>query len=324
MNSEMQRKLYEMEVTPPQAVWEKLSLNIDEINEDNLVVKKIFNVESAPPAMVWEKISFSIDEINEDNRLAQKILNAELAPPAGVWEKIDSTIIVTEETPAQKEGIVINFKRLAAAAIFIGVIATAWILLRNNNKLTGLAGTEPSQQKTSTDTNNKKDPNFIDSPVKQDLTISQVHNSATTSENKILASINGLPQSNKSRIFSGKRRNDFTAQPATAEFASLNEPLAKSFNEPIDDLSSVTSDQNYYTMVNANGRLVKIPAQLAPLAPHLQDKPISEDYYEVMFGEGNYWKETLDEWRKKIVSAPATTGDAFTSLVELLKNVQSR
>ena len=77
-------------------------------------------------------------------------------------------------------------------------------------------------------------------------------------------------------------------------------------------------------MVNANGRLVKIPAQLASLAPHLQDKPISEDYYEVLFGEGTYWKETLNEWRKKVVSAPVSAGDAFTSFVELLKNVQNR
>ena len=86
----------------------------------------------------------------------------------------------------------------------------------------------------------------------------------------------------------------------------------------------VTSDQNYLTMINANGRLVKIPAQFANLAPHLQNKPISEDYYEVMFGEGEYWKETLNEWRKKIASSTVSSGDAFTSLVELLKTVQNK
>ena len=86
----------------------------------------------------------------------------------------------------------------------------------------------------------------------------------------------------------------------------------------------VTSDQNYLTMVNANGRLVKIPAQFANLAPHLQNKPISEDYYEVMFGEGAYWKETLNEWRKKVASVPVSSGDAFTSFIELLKTVQDK
>jgi len=289
MNSEMQRRLYEMEVTPPQAVWEKLSINID--------------------------------EINEDNRIATKMLSAELTPPAGNWEKIFSTIKVVEDTPVQKKGTVINFRRLAAAAVFIGIIATAWILLKNNNKTTGFASTEKStEQKTSTDSNKtkeNKDPNYIDSPIDK-LALTQ----NPTPVNKILASTNNLlQQRNKNRNFSGKR-TDFIAEPATAEFASLNEPLAKSFNEPIDDLSSVTSDQNYYTMVNANGRLVKIPTQLASLAPHLQDKPIAEDYHEVLFGEGAYWKETLSEWRKKLVSTP--TGDAFSSFVELLKTVQDK
>jgi hypothetical protein len=283
-------------------------------------------MEVTPPQAVWEKLSLNIDEINEDNRIAQRVLNAELAPPSGIWEKINSTINVVEEIPVQKKGTVINFRRLAAAAVFIGIIATAWILLRNNNKPTELAGTEKSTQKKSTDTNNtkeNKDPN-IDSPINQpDLTQTNIpEDRAIPSDNKILASTNALPQQrNKNRSFSG-RRSDFTAEPATAEFASLNEPLAKSSNEPIDDLSSVTSDQNYYTMVNANGRLVKIPTQLASLAPHLQDKPIAEDYHEVLFGEGAYWKETLSEWRKKLVSTP--TGDAFSSFVELLKTVQDK
>jgi hypothetical protein len=101
-------------------------------------------------------------------------------------------------------------------------------------------------------------------------------------------------------------------------------PGGNSFGQPIDDLSLVTADQNYLTMVNANGRLVKIPTQFANLAPHLQNKPVSEDYYEVMFGEGTYWKETLNEWRKKVASVPISSGDAFTSFIELLKTVQDK
>jgi len=295
MNSEMQRRLYEMEVTPPPAVWEKLSLNIDEINADTLV--------------------------------ANKVLNTELVPPASVWEKIDSTINVVDEKPVQKKGTVINLRRLAVAAIFIGVVVTAWILIRNNNNSTGLAGVKnPTQEQTSPNTNTtqeNKDPNLIDSPIdRSTLTRTNEHD---VSSDKVIVS-NSIPvqQSRNNRNNFLGRRNDISAQPETAQYASLNEPLGKSFNEPIDDLSVVTSDQNYLTMVNTNGRLVKIPAQLASLVPHLQDKPVSEDYYEVLFGEGAYWKETLNEWRKKLASAPVSTGDAFTSLVELLKNVQNR
>lgn len=291
MNSGMQKRLYEMEVTPPAAVWEKLSVNIDEINDDNL--------------------------------LAKKILSTELSPPAGVWEKIGSTINFFEEKSAPKKGRVLNLRRLAAAAVLIGLIATGWILFNNNNKTSaGLSKVEPSQQKTSTDTNTtaKKAENTNSIGILPEQSIAA---NGDASSGNIIISTSVTPRSrNKKNNFSG-RRNDILVQPATAQFASLNESLGKSFNEPIDDLALVTSDQNYLTMVNANGRLVKIPAQLASLAPHLQDKPISEDYYEVLFGEGTYWKETLNEWRKKLVSAP-TSGDAFTSFVEMLKSVQNK
>ena len=61
MNSGLQKRLYEMEVIPPQAVWEKLSLNIDEINADNAVSKKVLDAELMPPAQVWEKINSTIN-----------------------------------------------------------------------------------------------------------------------------------------------------------------------------------------------------------------------------------------------------------------------
>jgi len=110
MNSELQKRLYEMEVTPPATVWEKLSVNIDEINADNLIGKKVTDAEVSPPATAWQHIS-------------NAITSAERKEPA-------------------KRAIVINFKRLAAAAIFIGVIVTAWLMLRNNKGDDALAGVE--------------------------------------------------------------------------------------------------------------------------------------------------------------------------------------
>lgn len=287
MNSGLQKRLYEMEVMPPVAVWEKLSLHID--------------------------------EINADNPLANKILNAELLPPAGIWEKIDSTINVVEKKQPEKKAILINLKRLAAAAVFIGLIATTWILFSTKKASTDLAGTEdkPVQKESSADTNTIQKKNdkkeSVDSPI--DLP-------ETTS----IASVSGKSSNikNSKNNLHKKNRNGVIPRPVSAQYASLNAPLGKSFHQPIDDLSSVTADQHYLTMVNLNGRLVKIPTELAHLAPHMQDKPISEDVYEVMFGEGTYWKETMSEWRKKIATLPVSSGDAFTSFIELLKTVQDK
>ena len=65
MNSGLQKRLYEMEVMPPESVWEKLSLNIDEINADNILSKKIVNAELVPPVDAWEKISSSITVVEK-------------------------------------------------------------------------------------------------------------------------------------------------------------------------------------------------------------------------------------------------------------------
>jgi len=286
MNSEFQKRLYEMEVMPPAAVWEKLSVNIDEINTDNPIAKKVLDATFTPPAAAWENISIAI----------------------GIEEK---------KEPA-KRGILINFKRLAAAAIFIGVIITAWIVFRNNNRNDTLAGVQNGiETKTATDTNSnneKKVENIQQQEISPGTSIATT-NPETISKNKRNKSENAR----NNRIYAA-------SQASNVQYAALNSetPGGNSFGQSIDDLSLVTSDQNYFTMVNANGRMVKIPAEFASLAPHLQNKPVSEDYYEVMFGEGTYWKETLNEWRKKVASLPVSSGDAFTSFIELLKTVQDK
>src|SRR6185436_10063609 len=114
--------------------------------------KRLYDMEVTPPAAVWEKLSVNIDEINADNSFAQKILDAELTPPATAWQNISIAINIEEKKEPAKRGVVINFKRLAAAAIFIGVIITAWIVFRNNKANDTLAGVQNGiEKKTTTD-----------------------------------------------------------------------------------------------------------------------------------------------------------------------------
>ena len=275
-------------------------------------------MEVTPPAMVWEKLSINIDEINADNSIAKKVLDASLTPPVSAWENISIAIGIEGKKESSKKGLVINFKRLAAAAIFIGLIITAWIVYKNNSGNDTLAGVQNGiEPKTSTDTNSKTEKKIDD--------IRQPDISPGTSIAAVNPEAVGKIKRNKTENVRNNRIYA-AAQTPNVQYAALNSetPGGNSFGQSIDDLSLVTSDQNYFTMVNANGRLVKIPAEFANLAPHLQNKPVSEDYYEVMFGEGTYWKETLNEWRKKVASLPVSSGDAFTSFIELLKTVQEK
>ena len=267
-------------------------------------------MEVKPPESVWEKLSSNIDEINADNILSKKIVNVEVTPPVDAWGKINSSITFVEKKEAPRRGVVINFRRLAAAAIFIGIIVTAWLVYRSSiEKSSGLVTQTPNRESTQADSTSSgqkaESIKEIDSPVSPPI--------ASLTTQSVVAR-------NKKKSTGSRTAQLVKGQPGVLN----NTPHQKSFDQPIDDLSLVTADQHYLTMVNSNGRLVKIPAQLAHLAPHLQEKPISEDINEVMFGEGTYWKETMNEWRKKIASMPVSSGDAFTSFIELLKTVQDK
>jgi hypothetical protein len=317
MNNELQRRLYEMEVMPPAAVWEKLSVDIDEINADNLFAAKITTAEVLAPVSAWQKISLGIDEINSDSIISKKIIGTEVLPPPSTWEKINNTINPPQEVYRERKGRIVNFRRLAAAAVLIGIIVTVWILINNNNiKTVSVASAEETPVVPVLPNATNSNPRTNDTVVKN-LDVVQV--APGSSKYLVTREKNDLPTNRHNKIYA-------SAGITKTELSALNNeiPGGKSFDKPIDDLSLVTANDNYLTMVNANGRLVKIPAQFAQLVPHLQDKPLSEDLFEVMFGEGTYWKETMTEWRKKLISSPVSSGDAFTSLVELLKTVQDK
>jgi hypothetical protein len=279
--------------------------------------KRLYDFEVSPPAAVWEKLSADLDEINADNKVANKIYYAEASPTSSVWNIIGESLNTPIQKIHSKKGAVINLKRLAIAAIFIGLIISGWLLFRNfSQKTEGLAETQPGIKTTV--------PPVQQVPSSEKKTgedeIIPPDANTTTLIKRSVAEKKPVKQTSKStKLFN---------EPAFAEQndkAIVNNETtgSKSFNQPIDDLSMIADGTHYMTMVNSNGRLVKIPANLLYLAPHMQDKPLNEDYYEVMFGEGNYWKETFNVWRKKLASSPVTPGDSFSSFIEMLKTVQA-
>ena len=112
MNSNFQNRMYEMEVVPPSTVWNNLAVLLDEINADKIIADKLEHSESMPPPAVWEKIQSSISE--------------------------------TPVIALQKKSPVILLRRLAAAAIVIGIIATAWFVFLNNSKTGSEGGIQKS------------------------------------------------------------------------------------------------------------------------------------------------------------------------------------
>lgn len=286
---------------------------------DGELHNKLYNLEINPPGEVWEKLSASLEEINADLAIARRIKNNRIAAPADAWENISHSLHEEKGEDSGRNDFVFYFKRFAAAAVFTGLIITAWIIYKNYSRTDTEITSDESQHKESipADTNTNSININTDNQV-QALPGHEI-NVLNTGE-KLLAQISPSK-------YNAKKKN-FIQPNVPQDNWNVNlialykeKPGEKKFTPPVEDLSMVGDGEHYMTMLNANGRLVKISPQLAHLAPHLQNKPVTEDLYEIMFGEGEYWRETLSEWRKKLALSPAGSGDVFSSLVELLKTV---
>ena len=286
MSSELQKKLYEMEVIPPEPVWAELSLHLD--------------------------------EINADIRIAAKVQNIEIMPAQNIWKNIEASFESVTLIPAREKTVVITLKRLAVAAVIIGIIVAGWILINNKKNSNEIATISPLKENITT---------TQQIPVPEEKII----NKENPSDKQLLTiNINKPLHATVKRTsaFFNNQKERSTGEPvallSNANFVLKEEkPGEKIFNQPIDDLSMIAASDNYFTMVSSDGRMLKIPAHFAHLAPRLQDKPITEDYYEILFGEGAFWKEKLIEWRRKLAESPVSSGDMFSTTVELLKSIQT-
>ena len=207
---------------------------------------------------------------------------------------------------------------MAIAAAVIGLIVTAWVFINNRKDNTQIASAPDVKQNVSipdqiTDTNLKSN---TDEKIIPEIISSANQNIPAQPFNKLIVSPSKIKK---------ERTQTLPVLLSINTNKTLNDEKTgeKIFTGPIDDLSLIAANDNYFTMVNSNGRMVKIPAHLAHLAPRLQDKPITEDYYEILYGEGAYWKDKVSEWRKRLADSPATSGDMFSNAVELLKSAQN-
>ena len=59
MNSNLQKKLFRFEETPPEAAWEKIA---EELNNESSFSNRLSSYEETPPSTVWTVVNASLDE----------------------------------------------------------------------------------------------------------------------------------------------------------------------------------------------------------------------------------------------------------------------
>lgn len=282
----------------------------------SLMQKRMYDMEIVPPNQVWDQVSAALNEINADNRLAEKLSQSAVDPAPGTWEKISYALNPAADQYPKGSVKMFPWKQLAAAAVVIGIILSVYFFSGSSSETTlptVSSGMEQPDIKTGLP---------VTEQPPAEVPADQKNISNETSPVKPVFASRNLKSAEEKR----KENEVVRKVPVSATFVASTESInKKSFNKPIDDLSLITANDDYYTMVNANGRMTKIPARLVELAPYLQDKPIVHDYYEQMIGEGAYWKEKLKDWQKKISENPkVSSGNSFFDMIDLFKAVESK
>src|SRR5215831_7015674 len=135
MSDELKKKLYDYEVSPPIAAWDKIAAALDEQVSAEFS-KKLYNLEAVPQNNVWDKIAKEL-ETEEQEKYSLKLYNLEIDPPAKAWEKISVALDEKNnllQIPSKRK--IIPFIKYAAAACVIGIIAFGAIKLLNEKTST--------------------------------------------------------------------------------------------------------------------------------------------------------------------------------------------
>ncbi|HOZ97778.1 MAG TPA: hypothetical protein PLS07_03140 [Niabella sp.] len=300
MNS--QKKIYDLECTPPAGVWNKISKELDEIDSLKNLSQKLNNSEAIPPAFAWEQISSQLEMAEQEKNLSQKLYHSEatppnlvwdkiccelddqqaldiiekklkdiqVKPPASVWNSIERELNNTKHEEAHK-GLVVpmhhhGWLKYAAAACFIAIISfTAYFIFDDG---------ENSSSDIAANT--------------------QVDNSSIS---QITSSDNGGVHNNASNSPSSHKEKAMAA-----------------ISTKLGNVYSISSEKNadlqnrYIVLMTPDGNIVRMSKKLGNMA-------------DCIAGEDNSCNEQISEWQKEMASSTSITApDNFLDILDMASN----
>lgn len=325
-DSNLQQTLLNAAVNPPENVWEKIAVELDEQKADEPLRTQLLNMEAAAPADAWLQIEPALDDL----ALQQKILGVEETAPSPVWDAIDAELAadafdtkvaglmqqtevtpppsnwnaieqqLQETTPANVISINKNNTRvirIAIAAAVTGVLAWGgYRLLNNENTETESASlaavtTTPAQQSTAT-TPARNDSNTISADETADTEV--VRRAAI-----------------KERIKQKSSLNDAVAYVETPDHNLQNTVAYQGIHHKAADANTNTTgfaENQYYVILNENGELVRVSKKINNLKCAVSNGSTQVDATTAL--QSKECNEQIKKWREKMAFAAAISASA--------------
>lgn len=290
------------------------------------------NLEIAPPGSAWEGISAQLDKEFDagETRLAQKLETWEATPPSTAWTHIAAALPLSAAPAQPAKVIAFPFRKVAAAAVLIGLVSVAvWFYFSSNGKLALPQAVAPNTAATipAAVTPLPDHPPVV--AHQQNIKPSQpaiaryerpVNNPVKAvsymPDNQVVTAVN-LPYSGLDDVRPVTR----TASPNVAA------PPIRDANGNIildTDLIRADDNNNYIVVTGPNGQQTRISSKFLHVLSSLNADIEPYDYFDFMIRENNLWKIRFHEWRNKLLQQASfiPTPTNFLDILELKDMLQ--
>jgi len=302
MSEELKRKLYNYEVDPPEIVWDRIVIALDEEISAEFP-EKLYQLEVTPPANAWSKIEEGLQESAKEQYPA-KLYNIQVTPPAATWSRI-STLLDEENVPSKtfSRGRIIPFVRYAAAAAIVGLIAFGAFRLLNQKTGAGPVATKEVLPAKDSGVNQHGAQQLVQ-PVDNLPKEPALARTESKSKRKNLPE----PATYMTQMAATLSKANGTGSASDFRHASLTGDIP-------GNCSQISDADPYLMFMNPDGYLIRISKKLAEALGCIYTNGNSDEY--------NRCQDQIKKWRDKIAQSPATSSpDNFMDILNVIKSVQ--
>lgn len=258
---------------------------------------KMTNYEVVPPARVWDNIAASLDESELAQSFPSRLHEMQVNPPAAAWINIENELTGAEAPVVPLKKSSNPFIRYAAAAVVIGVLATA--VFRFSNRTSGTTEVNP---KNITATK-PKEPGVVPVVPNERTNVPPINTDEIITDNRAVIAQIEQPSHNAEHR-SIHRASAVTSYPPGDASDYAGNPLYAYADYSMPDVAD-----RYIMLMTPQGTIIRMSKKLGNLVCCVSGEEQDADC-----------KSQLKKWQEKLASSPAAPGN-FLDIVNMVNSL---
>ena len=273
---------------------------------------RINQLEVSPPKAVWDNISSELDEWKEWKPISARLLNAAITPPAGNWEQIEKRLevpVVEIKNPTRKIGFA--YRVAASVIIVILLISGGWKWFQ-----TSKVDVDGKDLQNASINKNSLLPSFsidIQKSTKQEKINSFAKNNISL---RNTSSENNDPLYTRAVSYTSIEGSRWLTKETPIVIAP--KPIESDELETKQTSMIGSGQDNKYLFIKSpDGQTIRVSIKFAELYSYLVNDFDNDVSLDITNEEGKNWGKLIKEWREKIIRSGYTpTSGNFLDIVE--------